>query len=276
MALLSRLRPALKPRTWALSIPPTPTRRNLYLAPPYLLDDYIPRYHLLSSIEASKKRSLAYAHLRECNLCPRLCGVNRYEKTGMCLIGAETVKVGTIAPHFGEEPFIQGHNGSGSVFFSGCNMRCVFCQVCDARSTLARILADRVPRTTTFPIRATALTSHRKSSPNGISSCRMSVGSTTLTLSHQNTSCHRSSLASCMRANWACACPSSTTHRLSIHSAASTCSMDLSTYTCPTSRCGTIRQASGCSKPTTTQKWPWRVSRPCTSRLAISASPQMV
>jgi len=54
--------------------------------------------------------------------------VNRYEKTGVCLIGAETVKINTIAPHFGEEPCIQGHNGSGSVFFSGCNLRCVFCQ----------------------------------------------------------------------------------------------------------------------------------------------------
>lgn len=102
--------------------------RSLHLAPPFLLDDYIPRYHLLSSVDAAKKRSKAYAHLRKCNLCPRLCDVNRYETTGHCLIGAETVKVSTIAPHFGEEPCLQGHNGSGSVFFSGCNLRCVFCQ----------------------------------------------------------------------------------------------------------------------------------------------------
>ncbi|KAK8079884.1 radical SAM superfamily protein [Apiospora hydei] len=102
-------------------------RRSLHLAPPFLLDDYIPRYQLLSSIEASKKRSRAYAHLSNCNLCPRLCGVNRYETTGVCLIGAD-VKVNVIAPHFGEEPCIQGHNGSGSVFFSGCNLRCTFCQ----------------------------------------------------------------------------------------------------------------------------------------------------
>ncbi|KAI9848088.1 MAG: hypothetical protein M1837_001190 [Sclerophora amabilis] len=102
--------------------------RRLHLAPPFLVEDYIPRYHLLSSIDASKKRTAAYAHLRKCNLCPRLCGVNRYEKTGVCLIGAETVKVNVIAPHFGEEPCIQGHNGSGAVFFSGCNLRCVFCQ----------------------------------------------------------------------------------------------------------------------------------------------------
>ena len=103
-------------------------RRSLHLAPPFLLDDYIPRYHLISSVDAAKKRAAAYAHLRQCNLCPRLCNVNRYETTGHCLIGAETVKVGTIAPHFGEEPCLQGHNGSGSVFFSGCNLRCVFCQ----------------------------------------------------------------------------------------------------------------------------------------------------
>ncbi|KAH8728565.1 pyruvate formate lyase activating enzyme [Phaeosphaeriaceae sp. PMI808] len=110
----------------------SPTRhRNLHLAPPYLLDDYIPQYHLISSVNAAKKRSLAYAHLRECNLCPRMCGVDRYEKTGVCLIGAETVKVNTIAPHFGEEPCIQGHNGSGSVFFSGCSLRCSFCQNAD-------------------------------------------------------------------------------------------------------------------------------------------------
>ncbi|KAI0866482.1 hypothetical protein F4860DRAFT_457494 [Xylaria cubensis] len=102
-------------------------RRRLHLAPPFLLDDYTPRYQLLTEVDVAKKRSLAYAHLRNCNLCPRLCGVNRYETTGMCLIG-ENVKVNVIAPHFGEEPCIQGHNGSGSVFFSGCNLRCTFCQ----------------------------------------------------------------------------------------------------------------------------------------------------
>lgn len=102
-------------------------RRRLHLAPPFLLDDYVPRYQTLSEVDAAKKRSQAYAHLRNCNLCPRLCGVNRYETTGMCLIG-ENVKVNVIAPHFGEEPCIQGHNGSGAVFFSGCNLRCAFCQ----------------------------------------------------------------------------------------------------------------------------------------------------
>ncbi len=90
------------PRSCTAAYRPQASLRKLHLAPPFLLDEYIPRYQLLSSVEASKKRSAAYAHLRNCNLCPRLCGVNRYERTGTCLIGAETVKVNVIAPHFGE------------------------------------------------------------------------------------------------------------------------------------------------------------------------------
>lgn len=97
------------------------------MGPQFLLDNYIPRYQLLTPQQEAKKRSEAYAHLRNCNLCPRLCGVNRFERRGTCLIGADVV-VNTIAPHFGEEPCIQGRHGSGSVFFSGCNLRCVFCQ----------------------------------------------------------------------------------------------------------------------------------------------------
>ncbi|ETN42145.1 uncharacterized protein HMPREF1541_04086 [Cyphellophora europaea CBS 101466] len=129
-SILTKVARTARPR---LSLAPflplqSSARRTLHLAPPFLLDEYTPRYQLLSSVAESKKRSLAYAHLRQCNLCPRLCNVNRYETTGHCMIGAETVKVSTIAPHFGEEPCLQGHNGSGSVFFSGCNLRCVFCQ----------------------------------------------------------------------------------------------------------------------------------------------------
>lgn len=85
-------------------------QRNLHLAPPFLLDDYTPRYQLLSERDAALKRSRAYAHLRNCNLCPRLCGVNRYETTGMCLIG-EKAKVNVIAPHFGEGKFLVCRSG---------------------------------------------------------------------------------------------------------------------------------------------------------------------
>jgi len=75
--------------------------RRIHLAPPFLLDEYTPRYMTLSPIDAAKKRAAAHAHLRNCNLCPRLCGVNRYETTGMCLVG-EKVSVNVIVRHFGE------------------------------------------------------------------------------------------------------------------------------------------------------------------------------
>jgi putative pyruvate formate lyase activating enzyme len=130
MASLSRsLRPfTIRQLRRRSPLSPLIPRRFLGIPPQFLLDEYIPRYQLLSSVDAAKKRSLAYAHLQNCNLCPRRCGVNRYEETGVCLIGAETAKVNVIAPHRGEEPCIQGYHGSGSVFFSGCNLRCVFCQ----------------------------------------------------------------------------------------------------------------------------------------------------
>lgn len=123
-----RLPRAVGSFTPSTKLRPLIPRRNLGIPPQFLLDDYIPRYQLISSIDEAKKRSRAYAHLQECNLCPRKCGVNRYKETGLCLIGAEKTKVNVIAPHFGEEPCITGFSGSGSVFFSGCNLRCVFCQ----------------------------------------------------------------------------------------------------------------------------------------------------
>ena len=63
-----------------------------------------------------------------CELCPRRCGANRLAgKNGFCG-GGRDVKVARAALHFWEEPCISGEEGSGTVFFSGCTMRCVFCQ----------------------------------------------------------------------------------------------------------------------------------------------------
>ena len=62
-----------------------------------------------------------------CNLCPKNCNVNRNDKTGFC--GAnKNIKVAKAYLHEWEEPFISGTNGSGTVFFSHCNLKCVFCQ----------------------------------------------------------------------------------------------------------------------------------------------------
>lgn len=62
-----------------------------------------------------------------CNLCPRCCGVDRIHNLGNCGAGV-TPKVARSMLHHWEEPFISGSRGSGAVFFSGCNLGCVFCQ----------------------------------------------------------------------------------------------------------------------------------------------------
>lgn len=65
--------------------------------------------------------------LEKCNLCPRNCGVNRHVSIGMC--GAnDKVKVAYYSLHQWEEPIISGSNGSGTIFFSHCNLKCIFCQ----------------------------------------------------------------------------------------------------------------------------------------------------
>lgn len=63
----------------------------------------------------------------ECNACPRKCGIERSKKNGFCGCG-DTIRVAKIMQHFGEEPVITGKNGSGTVFFSGCVLKCPFCQ----------------------------------------------------------------------------------------------------------------------------------------------------
>ena len=62
-----------------------------------------------------------------CTLCPRRCGVDRDVKQGYCL-SPSTVRLARAALHFWEEPCISGKSGSGAIFFSGCPLKCVFCQ----------------------------------------------------------------------------------------------------------------------------------------------------
>lgn len=62
-----------------------------------------------------------------CTLCPRRCGVDRRLQAGYCG-GGSLVKAARAAKHLWEEPCISGTNGSGTIFFSGCTLGCVFCQ----------------------------------------------------------------------------------------------------------------------------------------------------
>ncbi|KAK9469068.1 radical SAM domain-containing protein [Lipomyces arxii] len=102
--------------------------RNIRIPPQYLLDDYVPRYLLLTPDTIAAKVAEADAHLHNCKLCPHDCGVDRYTSTGYCALGADKVPVSNVSPHFGEESCLTGTNGSGTVFFASCNLRCVFCQ----------------------------------------------------------------------------------------------------------------------------------------------------
>lgn len=64
-----------------------------------------------------------------CSICPRQCGAKREDETGSGYCGAGYMpRIARAAPHYWEEPPISGDRGSGAVFFSGCNLRCVFCQ----------------------------------------------------------------------------------------------------------------------------------------------------
>jgi len=65
--------------------------------------------------------------MANCTLCPRQCSIDRAQTRGFCSVG-ETIKVARAALHFWEEPCLSGTKGSGTIFFSGCNLKCVYCQ----------------------------------------------------------------------------------------------------------------------------------------------------
>ncbi len=66
--------------------------------------------------------------MNSCTLCPRMCKVNRSKgQTGFCGIG-DMPMVSSVGPHFGEERELVGFGGSGTIFFAGCNLGCIFCQ----------------------------------------------------------------------------------------------------------------------------------------------------
>jgi putative pyruvate formate lyase activating enzyme len=92
-------------------------------------DPWRPAYDRLEKAGALRHRvEQAYAVFEHCELCPRRCGVNRLKgETGFCRAPARPV-IYSAQPHFGEEISLVGRHGSGTIFISNCNLRCVFCQ----------------------------------------------------------------------------------------------------------------------------------------------------
>jgi putative pyruvate formate lyase activating enzyme len=78
--------------------------------------------------ELARRAEAAIAELSSCRVCPRNCDVDRLaDETAVCGNG-RYARVASVAPHFGEENPLRGSKGSGTIFFAGCNLRCVFCQ----------------------------------------------------------------------------------------------------------------------------------------------------
>lgn len=65
--------------------------------------------------------------LKNCRLCPRNCSINRYKQLGYCK-SSNKIKIAYYSLHMWEEPILSGANGSGTIFFSNCNLRCIYCQ----------------------------------------------------------------------------------------------------------------------------------------------------
>ena len=84
--------------------------------------------HRSDGLRERARQALELLSGPSCTVCPRLCKVDRLaDQAGLCRVGRHAV-VASHFPHFGEEDCLRGVRGSGTIFFSGCNLRCVFCQ----------------------------------------------------------------------------------------------------------------------------------------------------
>jgi putative pyruvate formate lyase activating enzyme len=97
--------------------------------PRFVIDPFEPAYlSLHESGELETRVQNALEKLEDCSACPRDCHVNRTAgETEVCGTG-RYARVTSVSPHFGEEACLRGWNGSGTIFFALCNLRCVFCQ----------------------------------------------------------------------------------------------------------------------------------------------------
>ncbi|KPK71537.1 radical SAM protein [candidate division TA06 bacterium SM1_40] len=84
---------------------------------------------LVASGELARRLERAKELMNPCRLCPRVCEARRLEgEQGTFCGGGKEAVISSIGPHFGEEPPLVGHGGSGTIFFTGCSLGCLFCQ----------------------------------------------------------------------------------------------------------------------------------------------------
>ncbi|MCS7205080.1 MAG: radical SAM protein [Leptospiraceae bacterium] len=114
----------------------------MYIYPPYYQgvynNSYVPnyvRFYETRRSEFLERLQLLDEILKNCEVCPHECHVDRNQTFGYCRIGKK-VRVSSYFPHFGEEDCLRGWRGSGTIFFTLCNLRCVFCQNYDISQNL--------------------------------------------------------------------------------------------------------------------------------------------
>lgn len=94
----------------------------------FVLDLFEPAYARLAPSEIAARVQAGLVELADCHACPRNCGIDRIkDETRVCNTGRHAI-VSSAFPHRGEEDCLRGTRGSGTIFFSMCNLRCVFCQ----------------------------------------------------------------------------------------------------------------------------------------------------
>ena len=103
-------------------------KKNTFIYQSYM-KPYIPKYvNTRHKGVLAKKVAQASKLLHHCTLCPRQCLVDRFSnELGMCSTGEEAI-ISNYMPHYGEEPQLVGKNGSGTIFFAYCSLKCCFCQ----------------------------------------------------------------------------------------------------------------------------------------------------
>lgn len=89
--------------------------------------EFIPQYLKTPQKIRKEIEDALFLILQKCELCPRKCKINRFQKEGKCKV-KYLPKVASYFPHYGEEKILVGSGGSGTIFFSGCPLNCIFCQ----------------------------------------------------------------------------------------------------------------------------------------------------
>ena len=217
--------------------------------PRFILDPFEPAYFSLTSDEIQGRVEAGLRELADCCACPRNCHVNRMaNETKICHTG-RYARVASALPHFGEEDCLRGRNGSGTIFFSLCNLRCVFCQNWDISQRSAGSGAATPQRIADIMLDLQAAGCHNINfvTPEHVVPQVLEAMAVAIPARPAATDCLQH-------------------QRLRLGRIAASCSTASWTSTCPISSSGSAKRPNGWPRHRTTRNPPARPSRKCTAR----------